>query len=170
MLVRGIFYAISIVLSFLLQTSVFDFLKLADTAPNVMIAFVVCIALMRGQKEAVIVGFFCGLLVDIFYGNLLGQYALLYVLIGYVNRFFNKLYFQDDFMLPLAVLAGNSLVYDILIYIFFFLLRGRLGFFYFLRSIIIPEAIYTAIVAVAVYRLLLPIMSWLESYEERGVI
>ncbi|MDO4169186.1 MAG: rod shape-determining protein MreD [Lachnospiraceae bacterium] len=170
MLVRGIFYAISIVLSFLLQTSVFDFLKLADTAPNVMIAFVVCIALMRGQKEAVIVGFFCGLLVDIFYGNLLGQYALLYVLIGYVNGFFNKLYFQDDFMLPLAVLAGNSLVYDILIYIFFFLLRGRLGFFYFLRSIIIPEAIYTAIVAVAVYRLLLPIMSWLESYEERGVI
>lgn len=170
MLVRGIFYAVAIIISFLLQTSVFDFLKLADTAPNVMVAFVVCIALMRGQKEAVGVGFFCGLLIDLFYGNVLGQYALLYVLIGYVNGFFNKLYFQDDFMLPLAVLAGNSFVYDILIYIFFFLLRGRLGFFYFLRSIIIPEAIYTAIVAVAVYRLLLPILAWIESYEERGVV
>jgi rod shape-determining protein MreD len=170
MLIRGIIYTIAIVISFLLQTSVFSFLKLADTAPNVMLALVVSIALIRGQKEGVAVGFFCGLLIDLFYGTILGQYALLYVAIGYVNGFFHRLYFQDDFMLPLAVLMGNSFLYDVLVYIFFFLLRGRMGFLYFLRSIIIPEAIYTAIIAVLVYRILLLILGRLEKYEERGTI
>ncbi|MDO4941856.1 MAG: rod shape-determining protein MreD [Lachnospiraceae bacterium] len=170
MLVRGLFYTIAIIISFLLQTSVFSFLKLAGTAPNVMLAFVVCIAMIRGRKEGTVVGFFCGLLVDLFYGTTLGPYALLYVAIGYVNGYFHKLYFQDDFMLPLAVLIGNSLIYDILVYIFFFLLRGRFGFFYFLWSIIIPEAIYTAIVAFCVYVVLLPILIRIEAYEERGTI
>lgn len=170
MLVRGIFYAIAIVISFLLQTSVFEFLKLADTAPNVMLILVVCVALMRNSREGVIVGFFCGLLLDIFYGNVLGQYALLYVVIGYVNGFFHKIYFEDDFMVPLAVLAGNAFVYDLLIYFFFFLLRGRLGFFYFLLHLIIPEALYTAIVAVVLYRILLPIFGKLKQYEKKGVI
>lgn len=170
MLLRGIFYTFAIIISFLLQTSVFSFLKLADTAPNVMLALVVCIAMMRGRKEGLIIGFFCGLLIDLFYGTTMGQYALLYVVIGYVNGYFHKLYFRDDFMLPLAVLLGNSLIYDILVYIFFFLLRGRLGFFYFLWSIIIPEAVYTAIVAFCVYGILLPILARIEAHEERGTI
>jgi rod shape-determining protein MreD len=170
MFIRGIFYTIAIIISFLLQTSVFEFLKLADTTPNVMLSLVVCIALMRGSKEAVPVGFFCGLLIDIFYGNVLGQYALLYVMIGYINGFFHRLYFEDDFMLPLIVLAGNAFVYDLLIYFFFFLLRGRLGFWYFLGRLMIPEALYTAIVALVVYRMLLPVLIKLDKREKRGVI
>ena len=114
--------------------------------------------------------FCCGLLIDIFYGNVLGQCGLLYAIIGYVNGFFHRLYFEDDFMLPLVVLAGNAFVYDLLIYFFFFLLRGRLGFWYFLGSIIIPEALYTAIVALVVYRILLPILGKLAEREKRGVI
>ena len=170
MLLRGIFYAIAVVLSFLLQTSVFEFLKLADTTPNVMLALVVCIALMRGQKEGLVVGFFCGLLIDIFYGTMLGQYALLYVMIGYVNGYFHRLYFENDIILPLAVLVGNSLIYDILIYVLFFLLRGRLGFVYFLRSIIIPEAIYTAIISLVVYWILYRILGKITEFEERSMV
>lgn len=170
MIVRGIVYIIAIIISFLLQTSVFSFLKLAGTAPNVMLALVVSIAMMRGQKDGVIVGFFCGLLLDVFYGTMLGQYALLYVAIGYINGFFNRMYFQDDFLFPLAVLLGNSFLYDILVYIFFFLMRGRMGFLYFLKSIIIPEAIYTAIIAALVYRILLPILGKIKAFEERGTM
>lgn len=170
MVVRGIIYTIGIIISFLLQTSVFEFLKLADTTPNVMLIFVVCIAMMRGRKEAVPIGFFCGLLIDIFYGNVLGQYALLYIVIGYINGFIHKIYYEDDFILPFAVLAINALVYDLLIYFFFFLLRGRLGFWYFLGKLIIPEALYTAIVAILVYWVLLLILSKLDEREKRGVI
>lgn len=170
MFVRGIVYTIIIIISFLLQTSVFEFLKLADTTPNFLLIFVVSVALMRGRKEAVPVGFFCGLLLDIFYGNLLGQYALLYVVIGYINGFFHRLYFEDDFLLPLVVLAGNALTYDLLIYFFFFFTRGRLGFFYFLGHLIIPEAVYTAILAVVIYRILLPVFGKIDKYEKRSVI
>ena len=170
MWLRVIIYAISIVVSFLLQTSVFEFLKLADTVPNVMLTLVVCIALMRGRKEGLLVGFFCGLLIDLMYGDALGWYALLYTGIGYVNGYFNHMYYQDEVFLPLAVLAGNAFLYDVLVYIFFFLLRGRMGFFYFLIHIIIPDAIYTAIFAVATYYIMLHIMDRLEAFEQKGVL
>ncbi len=170
MWLRWIIYAVSILISFLLQTSVFEFLKLADTVPNVMLTLVVCIALMRGRKEGLLTGFFCGLLIDLFYGDVLGWYALLYTGIGYINGYFNHRYFQDDVILPLAVLGGNALVYDILVYIFFFLLRGRLGFFYFLIHIILPDAIYTAIFAIVMYYIMMHLLGWLADFEEKGVL
>ncbi|HIT61627.1 MAG TPA: rod shape-determining protein MreD [Candidatus Fimousia stercorigallinarum] len=92
MLLRGIFYTFAIIISFLLQTSVFSFLKLADTAPNVMLALVVCIAMMRGRKEGLIVGFFCGLLIDLFYGTTMGQYALLFFGSLYRSPFLMRFY------------------------------------------------------------------------------
>lgn len=170
MLVRTVVYAIGIVISFLLQTSVFSFLKLADTVPNVMLAFVVCISMMRGSKEGMSVGFFCGLLIDIFYGTGLGKYALLYVIIGYINGYFYRLYYQYDIVLPLLVLFVNSLIYDLAIYVFFFLIRKRLGFLSLLKSIMIPEILYTAIIAIAVYWLLSLILSKLDEYEERRIL
>lgn len=65
---RKIVLFIIIAICFLLQTTVFRALTFANIGPNLLIIVVSSFGLMRGKKEGLWVGFFCGLLIDIFLG------------------------------------------------------------------------------------------------------
>ena len=97
---RILFYVISVLVCFLLQTSVFEFLKLADVMPNILLILTVTIAFIRGKKAGIVVGFVCGLLIDIFSGSVLGQYAFVYLMFGYINGWFHAYFYEDDILLP----------------------------------------------------------------------
>lgn len=84
---RILICAVLITVCFLLETTVFQKLAFASIIPNLLIIVTSSFGFMRGQKEGMIIGFFCGLLKDILGGNLLGFYALIYMLIGYGNGF-----------------------------------------------------------------------------------
>lgn len=47
----------------------------------------------------------------------------------------------------------NELAYNLYLYVFGFLFRGRLGFGYYLINIILPETVFTVVTTLAVYRL-----------------
>ena len=89
---RILFYVISVLVCFLLQTSVFNFLKLAGVMPNIL-----------------------------------------------------------------------------LIFFFFFAMRGRLQFFSYLFKVMIPEAVYTGIVALLIYKILLEVDIRIRDGEKRSM-
>ena len=103
---RIVVTAITILVCFLLQTSVFDLFKLADTVPNVLLILVASVSVMRGQKEGMLTGFFSGLLLDIFYGSWLGGFAFLYMFFGFVDGLFNQIYYSDDNFLPVIMIGS----------------------------------------------------------------
>lgn len=109
---RILFYVISVLVCFLLQTSVFNFLKLAGVMPNILLILTVTIAFIRGRKAGIVIGFVCGLLIDIFSGNVLGQNAFVYLMFGYVNGWFHTYFYEDDILLPIGLLTANSLAYS----------------------------------------------------------
>lgn len=154
---RILFYVISVLVCFLLQTSVFNFLKLAGVMPNILLILTVTIAFIRGRKAGIVIGFVCGLLIDIFSGNVLGQNAFVYLMFGYVNGWFHTYFYEDDILLPIGLLTANSLAYSFVIFFFFFAMRGRLQFFSYLFKVMIPEAVYTGIVALLIYKILLEV-------------
>ena len=90
---RGIVTAVLGFICFILQTSVFELIKLAGITPNILLILISSVAVMRGQKPGMIVGFFCGLLMDIFYGSTIGGFAFLYMVFGFVDGFFNRIYY-----------------------------------------------------------------------------
>lgn len=92
---RGIVTAVLVFICFILQTSVFELIKLAGITPNILLILISSVAVMRGQKPGMIVGFFCGLLMDIFYGSTIGGFAFLYMVFGFVDGFFNRIYYSD---------------------------------------------------------------------------
>lgn len=132
-----------------------------------MIIVVSAFGFMRGRKEGMFIGFFCGLLVDIFFGFYLGIYALLYMYIGYANGYFRKRFYPDDIRLPMVLIGASDLLCNIFIYFVQFLFRSRLSFFYYLRAIIIPELVYTMVITIFLYVILLKINQGLEIYEKR---
>ena len=64
---RKIILFIIITVCFLLQTTVFRALAFSNIGPNLLIIVVSAFGFMRGKKEGLWIGFFCGLLVDIFF-------------------------------------------------------------------------------------------------------
>ena len=59
---------------------------------------------MRGRKTGLIVGFFCGLLMDLFFGSVIGFYSLIMMYIGYSNGLFRRIFYPEDIKLPLILI------------------------------------------------------------------
>lgn len=157
-----------ILICFLLQCTVFQMLSLAHIAPNLLIVLTSSYGFMRGKKSGLITGFVCGLLMDIFFNDYMGFYALIYMCIGYMNGYFHAIFYDVDIKLPMILITGSDLLYGVIIYLFFFLMRNRLDFPYYLLHVILPEVIYTVVVTILFYRLILSINRRLDTIKKRS--
>lgn len=155
---------------FVLQTTTFQFLSLGNISPNLMIIVVSSFGMMRGKTEGMYIGFFSGLLIDIFCGFYLGIYALLYMYVGYLTGLFQKRFYPEDLKLPLLIISASDLISNLIIYVILFLTRSRYDFVYYFGNIIVPELVYTTIIAIVLYLLLLKMNQKLEAYEKRRAI
>ncbi len=165
---RIIVMAIIIFVCFILQNTVFTAFSIAGISPNLLIVITASVGFMRGHKEGMIVGFFCGILMDIFFGNVLGFYAIIYVLIGFMNGFMTSIFFKDDIKLPLVFIGTSDVVLNIITYFFLFLFRNRTDFIFYFLHIIVPELLYTILVSLVLYFVLLKSNSKLEDLEKRS--
>lgn len=158
---------ILIIISFILQCTVFEALAIKGIVPNILIILTACSGFMQGERYGVFTGFFCGLLLDIFFFEIIGFYALLYMYIGYMNGLFHNIFYPDDIKLPLIMVTVSDLLYSLVVYILMFLLRSRFDFGYYLLNIILPELVYTIFVAVIMYPLLLLITNLFKRAEKK---
>lgn len=159
---RRIVVLLIIIVGFLLQSTVFQTLSIGSITPNLMVIIVSSFGFMRGKKEGLAVGFFCGLLEDIFYGRLLGMHAMIYMYVGYVNGYFNHIFYGDDIKLPISLISVSELVYGLGTYLIMFLMRSRFAFSYYMVRIILPELVYTIVMTLVFYRLIFSINCKLE--------
>ncbi len=164
-MLRKIIVAAFIMICFILQCSVFTSLAFAGIVPNLLIVLTSSFGFMRGEKEGLVIGFFCGLLNDIFFGGFLGFYALLMMYIGYLNGKFCKIFYPEDIKLPLALIVISDLSYGIICYVLTFMLRGRFHFSYYFTHIILPEVLYTILITLLLYPLMLKVNEKLEKRE-----
>ena len=155
---RKITVFIIIGVCYLLQTTFFDTLSFASISPNLLIIVTSSFGFMRGRKEGLFIGFFCGL----------GFYSLLYMYIGYINGMFRKLFYPEDIKLPLVLIAGSDLSCNLLIYFIMFLFRNRYDFNYYFLQLMIPELVYTMVITIFLYFIILKINQKLEAIEKRS--
>lgn len=167
-MLRKIVMGFLLILFFLIQTTLVQGLALASITPNLLLILTFVSGFMRGKKSGIWVGFFAGLLIDIFYGQMIGFNALIYMYIGYLNGFFHKLFYDEDITLPLVLVCGSDFLYGFSVYVLRFLLRNRLDLPFYMMRIIIPELIYTVVFAIILYRPLLKLHRFLEEREKRS--
>lgn len=166
-MLRKFIVTLFILVCFVLQSSVFYKFAFAGIIPNLMIILTSAFGFMRGEKEGLLIGFFCGLLYDIFFGSFLGFYALLLMYTGYLNGKFSRIFYPEDIKLPIALIVTSDLSYGIICYVLLFMLRGKFEFTYYFTHIILPEALYTILVTVFLYPILLKVNQKLEVREKR---
>ena len=157
-----------ILICFLLQCTVFHYLSFAAIKPNLLIILTSSFGFMRGKKEGMFVGVVCGLLADLFWGNALGFNVLLYTVIGYINGSFERMFYDDDVKLPIVLIGASELIYGLTVYVCIFMLRGDFAFLTYLFNIILPELVYTILITLALYQVILHINKKLEEEEQRS--
>lgn len=165
---RVLITALVLLVCYMLQCTLFPRLALASVKPNIMIILTASYGFMRGPRDGMLVGFFSGLLMDIQFGDILGFYALIYLAAGYINGLFEQMYYDEDIKLSLALVGATEFIYGLVIYLLMFMLRSEFDFLHYLRHIIIPELIYTIVVTLGLYPLILFINHRLDAEEKRS--
>lgn len=155
------------ILAFTIQNCIFPLMPFFSAAPNLLLILTFSFGFMEGKRAGMLYGLVAGLLLDLFYSGPFGFYTLFYIYAGYTNGICTKYYYEDYITLPLILCVINELAYNLYIYIFRFLIRGRLNFLYYFRELMIPEIMFTVVTTLFVYRLLLYINRRLSEWEKR---
>lgn len=152
---RNFVNVLVIILGFAIQNCIFPFIPFLSAAPNIITILVFTLGFIHGKKEGIIFGILAGILMDLFYSVPLGFFTLLYLWIGYINGILSKYFYEDYIVLPLLMCAFNEIIYNLYIYIFRFMIRGKIDILFYLKSMIIPEMIITLLFTILMYRLIL---------------
>ncbi len=166
---RRIVELLLIILFFLFQSTFFKVISLGGVSPNLLLILTALFGFMCGKGEGMYVGFFAGLCSDVLYGNgMIGLYTLLFSWAGYVCGAFNRLFFPEDLALPIILTTTVDIIYGFFSYVFLFLLRSRLDISWYFLHIILPEAVYTLIMTIILFKPVLFIGQWLEAPQDRN--
>lgn len=148
---RKICELIVILFFYLMQVSVARAISIADISPNWLIILPVFFGFFCGKNDGMFVGFFSGIMYDLFFSGLFGFTALVFVYIGYFSGFFYQKYEIREILIPLALVITADFGYGFISYIGNFLLYNRLNVGYFVSRFILPEVVYTALVSLVIY-------------------
>lgn len=153
-----------LIFSNILQSTILNVIRIRGISPNFNIIIIVSFALLRGSKEGSIIGFFAGLIMDMFFSTSRGYLAIIGACIGYFSGKFNKDFYRENLILPFMLTLVGTLVYGLGESIPF-LLRGKINYLYFIKNIIIPETIYTITLSIVLYQLMYAINEKIEKSE-----
>jgi rod shape-determining protein MreD len=125
-----------------------------EVTPDTALVFIVSYAILRGDIEGGIFGFAAGIVQDALGGTVLGFYALLGFLTGFVCGKPFRDFFKDNYFLPFFVVIGMCVVYQFVIYVSTVMFSGQADFWFYFRAILLPKTIYTASLSVPLYAFL----------------
>lgn len=146
------------VFNVILESTLFQYMRIYGVKPDFSIMIIVAYSIMRGSSYGAFTGLGIGLLVDIMYGRVIGVNALSYMVTGYIIGQSHENVFKDSFIPPFIF---N--IVSIIIFQHFYLLLSYFSnnlpitgtsYLYMLPKVILPQALYNAVIGSLVYRLI----------------
>ena len=161
-------YVLLILAAFMIQNNLFAAISWIDITPNLLLIVTFVFGFIRGRVHGMIIGFFCGLLSDLFFGTNIGFYALIYTALGYGNGIIGHLFYTEFLHLPVVLCILNELVFSFYVFVFLFLIKGSGSLGHYFVSIILPEIVYTVIVTIILYKPLQLLDKWVDKISVRS--
>lgn len=143
-----------LIVTFVLQTTVFENFKIYNIFPNVPLIIIVCYSLLRGRKEGVLLCIFLGLLFDTFFGWSYGFYSIPIIAIGFVIGGFNKNFYKENYLLPIFFNIVSLTFYETFFFLKEFFMRGFIDIFHYGFHILLVNSLYVGVLTIPIYRLL----------------
>ena len=150
-----LFYSICILFFLLLQSTLLQYIRIYNVIPNLLVVFIILTALIRGNVEGGVVGFFAGLVLDMMFGKLLGFYALLGMYLGIAVGSVNRRLYRENLVVVVFFTFVASVLYETAVYFLNTFMSGNMSLIFPMTGIILPEALYNSVAAVFLYALVI---------------
>ncbi len=143
-----------LILLILLQTSnLLNTLKIGNIKPDFVLKFIVYISLTETFMFSETMAFFAGLLIDIMTYSILGINSFVFTILAVLlNQFKTQIFVEKSFSVFFVAFI-SSLVFRLLYYFLTIIFFVKMNLFKTLLKISLPEAFYTAIVAIVIFPL-----------------
>jgi len=155
--------SIIILVNFIIQTT--WSVSIFGITPNSAIIITVSFAILKQEDHGATIGFFAGLLHDVFFGTVLGLNALVYMYIGFLSGKPFKEFNTENYLLPMLLVGLATFFYNFAHYVFYFLFRARLNLLYYSWSIMLPSVLYNVVLTFPIYIFIYILNQKLEKHE-----
>lgn len=130
-----------------IQNSLFEFIRILGVKPDIVLTFIICFSLVRGNPECTIVGIFGGILEDIFFGYAFGVNTVACMITAYLVGLVEGKLYKDNIFIPAIFVFGGTFVKELIVYFLLYLTRSNINIMFALNNIILREAIYNILFA-----------------------
>jgi len=154
----------------LLQVSVLNRIPYLNVKPNLILIYTFSAGLLRGSVNGMLTGFFGGLFMDVILGQYIGFTSLIYVVLGFLCGLTYQRLTTDVPLVPILTAFFCELFYHLYIFIFRYVIRNRLHFGAYFKVQIFPELVFTVVVSIILFGLLLYGNNLLEESEKRSAL
>ena len=134
---------------------------------NLMMALVVCVALTRGSFVGGAIGLLCGLITDVMGYGTFGVNSILMLYTGVCIGFFSFKFYRIRGIVAVIFSIFAVFTYNLIYYFFVYYIWGKGGMWFAITKIIIPECLYTAVIAVPLQKLIIAVNRHLDIKQER---
>ena len=146
------------IVNVILESTLFQYIRIYGIKPDFSIMIIVSYAIMRGSSYGTFIGLGIGLMIDIMYGRVIGINALSYMVTGYIIGQAHENVFKDSLIPPFIFnLAAIVIFQHSFIFLSYFsndFPKTGISYVYMLLKVILPQAFYNAIAGSMVYRLI----------------
>ena len=148
---RHVWKTLILLLACIIDSSLGSFIGIFDISPSFLLVSVIAMAMSSDFPEAGIYGGAAGVLWDLMWGRTFGFYALLYMYCALGARAFVEMVYKTKPSITAGITFGASLICELAVCIFSFVIWKRGNFLYDLFRVIIPTAAYTAIIQMLLF-------------------
>lgn len=138
-------------LMLVLETSVLPFLTVRGVRPDLILILVISLGLLNGPREGALAGFAGGLLEDLLLGRYVGVRAISKMIAGYLAGLAGKRVYRDSLVTSVLLVLGGTIISEFLSFTLWWELGSPLALGAGLGSVILPLAVFNAMVAPFIY-------------------
>ena len=155
-----------LIFGWLCQAAVVPFISLGPIKPDLILIIVATLGFIDGPAIGAAGGFLGGLLQDLLTARSVGVEALIKTLVGYFSGQVERTILGDSALMPMFAIGAVSLVSQTLYIGLAFLVGEPIEFFPAMGGVVVPSALYTALIGSVAF----PYLSRLLSAERQAKV
>jgi rod shape-determining protein MreD len=148
---RNLFLGIILLVTFVLQSTFFNYIKIMGVKPDLLLVIVVIYALHNEEKSGGLFGFAAGLLQDIITGKYLGLNSFTKGIIAFFVSHMEQKIYKENIIIPVMLVFTASIGHDVLYYFIRSLVDFNVSLTTAFLGIILPSAVYNSLLVPIIY-------------------
>lgn len=140
-----------IAVALLLQATVFNFISIGGIKPELAMVLIILNGFLRGSREGAFLGFAGGIIQDLLYGGYVGIGALSQMTAGYLAGLAEPHLYKDKSVIVAGVTFLATVGGEICYWVLLLFAGVGVGFGTALLEVILPLALYNALLALLIY-------------------